>query len=652
MLAILAVLVALLIPALPAAAGSGYSPVTVWYGASSVTIDQTTWDTLKASYGQTITGTYNTNTYEYSGVPVYRLLEQITGVSALSDYSALVEDGSATPYQVLVGPHACDNIPVKSNDTLIIADSGTLNGSPDTTRLPRLVCPSFTGGGKYYNQSIVKITLVYTISVSAPTNGTISPSGYTWNTSSTNPWSSATSSGAVYVTNGGSQTFTMAGNTGYHISALTIDGGAVTPATSYTFSNVTANHTLAATFSDSSVSVSITPSFQSVANGTTFNVSLAIDTSTASRGWQANVDFDATKLSANSVTEGTFLSAYATANGGGTVSGGAATIDNVGGHVVIPGYAITGAGTGGPTGTGTLCTISFTAKPAVNSAASITPSAVVVADVNGTAIPGVTLAGGTVAIGTLPLPDLVVSAASTTAEANPAMYTVTYTITNNGADAGASTTSISIDGGTPITVACPALATGASDTQTTAAQTLSGTADSILITADSAFAVGESNESNNTRTTSYSYAPAQPGDVPVSGTTQTVLNFVLPDAVSWDPLNIGDNSADRTMKVTSNTDWQVTVLGTNNGYMTKYNGTIYDPAVKLHDALLLMSENTVTLTDSSQVLADGTPAGQPLDNSGDARSVAFHQQVYYVDTALPSGSYYYVVVTFTASQTI
>ena len=93
-----------------------------------------------------------------------------------------------------------------------------------------------------------------------------------------------------------------------------------------------------------STSINISPASQTVGNGATFNVNLAINTDTASRGWQANVNFDASKLTLNSVTEGTFLSAYATANGGSTVAAGSVSIDNTNGVATIPGWAIMGAG--------------------------------------------------------------------------------------------------------------------------------------------------------------------------------------------------------------------------------------------------------------------------------------------------------------------
>ena len=71
----------------------------------------------------------------------------------------------------------------------------------------------------------------YTITASAGSGGTISPTG------------------SVSVNHGASQTFTIAANTGYTISSVTVDGVSQGAISSYTFSNVTAGHTISATFS-------------------------------------------------------------------------------------------------------------------------------------------------------------------------------------------------------------------------------------------------------------------------------------------------------------------------------------------------------------------------------------------------------------------
>ena len=71
-------------------------------------------------------------------------------------------------------------------------------------------------------------------------------------TASANSYSSISPSGTIGLYSGASQTFTFSANsTAYYISSVVVDGMALTPAQialgSYTFSNVTANHTIAVT---------------------------------------------------------------------------------------------------------------------------------------------------------------------------------------------------------------------------------------------------------------------------------------------------------------------------------------------------------------------------------------------------------------------
>ena len=72
----------------------------------------------------------------------------------------------------------------------------------------------------------------YTITASAGTGGTISPSG------------------AVTVYSGNSQTFTITPNTGYRINTVTTDGVSRGAVNTYTFTNVIATHTISATFTN------------------------------------------------------------------------------------------------------------------------------------------------------------------------------------------------------------------------------------------------------------------------------------------------------------------------------------------------------------------------------------------------------------------
>jgi len=92
---------------------------------------------------------------------------------------------------------------------------------------------SYTFSSVAANQTIAASFALntYSIVTSAGANGSITPGG------------------TVTVPYGASQAFAIRPATGYHVLALTVDGGAVTPDTSYTFSNVTAGHTIGATFS-------------------------------------------------------------------------------------------------------------------------------------------------------------------------------------------------------------------------------------------------------------------------------------------------------------------------------------------------------------------------------------------------------------------
>ncbi|HXC02605.1 MAG TPA: polysaccharide lyase family 7 protein, partial [Opitutaceae bacterium] len=73
----------------------------------------------------------------------------------------------------------------------------------------------------------------FTITASAGSNGSISPSG------------------TVTVNSGASQSFTITPSSGFVVSSVTVDGASQGAITTYKFSNVTANHTISATFASS-----------------------------------------------------------------------------------------------------------------------------------------------------------------------------------------------------------------------------------------------------------------------------------------------------------------------------------------------------------------------------------------------------------------
>ncbi len=109
--------------------------------------------------------------------------------------------------------------------------SGTYNYWPSTV----------TDQGSTRQYSIyATVQPVWTITASAGANGGINPSG------------------AVKVNDSSSQTFAITPNVGYHITDVTVDGVSQGAITSYTFTNVTADHTVTASFAADEHALTVT----------------------------------------------------------------------------------------------------------------------------------------------------------------------------------------------------------------------------------------------------------------------------------------------------------------------------------------------------------------------------------------------------------
>ena len=121
---------------------------------------------------------------------------------------------------------------------LAYVDANGTEITPDTTKVGKVVirASGLTAPNGNYTVVFVDGTLtiderpVYTIKATAGIHGSITPSG------------------DVDVLHGGSQTFTIAANRGYAISNVKIDGVSIGAVKSYTFENVTGNHTIEVTF--------------------------------------------------------------------------------------------------------------------------------------------------------------------------------------------------------------------------------------------------------------------------------------------------------------------------------------------------------------------------------------------------------------------
>lgn len=113
--------------------------------------------------------------------------------------------------------------------------TGVISGTPTVVSpsTDYTVTASNAGGS---TMAAVNITVVsatnYTIAASAGANGSISPSGN------------------VSVGEGANQSFTITPDAGYQIADVSVDGASVGAVSAYQFTNVTANHTIAASFSN------------------------------------------------------------------------------------------------------------------------------------------------------------------------------------------------------------------------------------------------------------------------------------------------------------------------------------------------------------------------------------------------------------------
>ena len=121
---------------------------------------------------------------------------------------------------------------------LAYVDASGTEITPDTTKVGQTILRAGGLTAPNDNYTVVfadgKLTVderpVYTVKATAGSHGSITPSDN------------------VDVLHGGSQTFTIAANSGYAISNVKIDGVSIGAVKSYTFENVTENHTIEVTF--------------------------------------------------------------------------------------------------------------------------------------------------------------------------------------------------------------------------------------------------------------------------------------------------------------------------------------------------------------------------------------------------------------------
>jgi hypothetical protein len=180
-------------------------------GASVGAVTAYTFSNVTA--GHTISATFAVNTYTItsSGGP--------NGI--ISPIGATtVNHGSSRSYTIT------PNIGYQVQDVLV-----------DGASVGPLTFYNFTNITASHTISVTFAANTYTITASAGPNGSVSPGGVT------------------NVTYNASQGYTITAAPGFHVLDVLVDGASVGAVTSYTFSNVAANHTISATFDNDTYNV-------------------------------------------------------------------------------------------------------------------------------------------------------------------------------------------------------------------------------------------------------------------------------------------------------------------------------------------------------------------------------------------------------------
>ncbi|MDR3218071.1 MAG: T9SS type A sorting domain-containing protein [Dysgonamonadaceae bacterium] len=209
------------------------------------------------SHGGSKTFTFTPNTgYEINQV----LVDGVNNTAAVSSGSYTFNNVTTNhtisvtfkqkQYTISVSAGTNGNISPSTNQIVSHGDSKTFTFTPNTgyeinqVLIDGVNNTSAVSSGTYTFSNVTtnhtisvtfkqKSTPTYTITASAGSNGSISPTGN------------------ISVSQGGSQTFTFTPNTGYETNQVLVDGLNNTTAVSagsYTFTNVTANHTISVTF--------------------------------------------------------------------------------------------------------------------------------------------------------------------------------------------------------------------------------------------------------------------------------------------------------------------------------------------------------------------------------------------------------------------
>ena len=230
-------------------------------GASSYFYHQNAEYVITANAGYYIASvTYDGTTYNFTQedglttftVPFFNIEEDhaISATFAAMSFEITVNagaHGTITPATASYAYGATPTFTITPEAGYSIADvtvDGTSIGAVSTYTFPALTADHSIAATFAAN--------VYTITATAGNGGTISPAG------------------ASTVAYNGDKTYTISANSGYHVSDVFVDGVSVGAVTSYSFTGVTANHTIYAAFAANEYTVTVTqPNHGTITPGTT-----------------------------------------------------------------------------------------------------------------------------------------------------------------------------------------------------------------------------------------------------------------------------------------------------------------------------------------------------------------------------------------------
>ncbi|MBR4135472.1 MAG: fibronectin type III domain-containing protein [Bacteroidales bacterium] len=209
------------------------------YYIASVTVDGVTTDYTQAN-------ALTSMTYTFAHISANHT---ISATFAQYEYTITVnagENGTINPGTTTVGENATPTFNIVPNAGYGIADV-----TVDGVSVGAVTSYTFAPVSANHTIAATFAQYQYTITATAGNGGVITPNGVT---------------NMVY---NGNQTYTITPSAGYHIADVYVDGASVGAVTSYTFTGVTANHTIYAAFDINEYTVTVTqPAHGDITPGT------------------------------------------------------------------------------------------------------------------------------------------------------------------------------------------------------------------------------------------------------------------------------------------------------------------------------------------------------------------------------------------------